>query len=122
MNRPIIFLSGLLTFILSSCSTLNKSSYTGDYYAPTYEVNIYYEEEDIPLDYKVIGNAKNSSYRVKTLTPAQLRDVTIREAMNAGADAVLVTTTVPSKNNNGSKIVESIFLRFKDYQPIEKQP
>ncbi len=115
MKRSTIFLSGLLTLILSSCTSYYKSTYFGDYYTPTYEVSLYYDEEDIPLNFKVIGNVKNSEYLVSRLSPAQLRDEMIKKAKTVGADAILVTMTTPSKNDKGNKIVESRFLRFKDY-------
>ncbi len=114
--KKVFTLSIIFTLLLGmSCTP--RIAYLGDYYAPTYDVELFYDEGDIEKEYKVIGIARNEGDELERDNLEAIRDEMIKKAKQVGADAILFVS-VASNSNNGfdndsNKIVESKFLRYK---------
>jgi len=93
-----------LCFFLSSCVTV---SYLGDRFAPTTSVDIYYSAHDVKREYKVIGHltCPNSG---QDMVKKQLSDY----AKTIGADAVIITGTDATKDNQAA-VVTADALKYE---------
>ena len=96
-----ILLSGILLLTLCSCANVN---YIGNSHSPTQNVELFYEEEEVPDTYKVIGKAVASARNDK-----QARNALVKRAQKEGADALLIEDLSPiyyqnSNNNTTSKL------------------
>lgn len=74
-------------------------NYIGNSYSPTQRVEFFYEEEEIPETYKVIGKAVASARNDK-----QARNALIKRDQKEGADALLIEdlSTIYYQNRNSN--------------------
>ncbi len=81
-------LIGLLCFLMLGCATIN---YIGESYPSTQDVDLYFSEEDIEQEYKVVGrvvataNSDELFYSSEKFTQAVLK-----KARENGADGVVI--------------------------------
>ena len=73
----------ILVLFVSSCSL--PPTYTGDKFAPTHNVDVYYSAGDIKRDYKIIGHLQSHKY-IKTAIEHNLSSF----AKKVGGDAVII--------------------------------
>ena len=114
MKKYFTFLVVFLIF--SSCSP--KISYMGNSHMPTYDVDVYYDEKDIELEYSVMGIARNEGDMFENDDLNEIRNALIKKAREVGADAILVLSideNRPSMEDDydPNKIVEAKFLKYK---------
>jgi uncharacterized SAM-binding protein YcdF (DUF218 family) len=74
-------------------------NYIGNSYSPTQSVEFFYEEEEIPETYKVIGKAVASARN-----DTQAKNALMKRAQKEGADALLIEdlSTIYYQNANSS--------------------
>lgn len=107
----------VLVFMVSlSCSP--KISYMGDSRMPTYNIDVYYDEKDIEMEYTVMGIARNEGDMFENDDLNEIRNALIKKAREVGADAILVLSineNRPSMEDDydPNKIVEAKFLKYK---------
>lgn len=98
------------SFLLSSCFS-PRLNYLGDVYAPTSEVDVFYDPGDIPKRYKVIGkmNTTNASYLVHDID--KTRQDMIEKAKLKGAEGILFlyVETLPENQY----IVHADLIKYK---------
>ncbi len=115
MKQYYLLTTTLIVLLFSSCSP--RIAYLGDYYAPTHDIDLFYDEGDIEKEYKVIGIARNEGDELERDNLEAIRDEMIKKAKTVGADAILFVSVASNNNNSFSnesnKIVESKFLRYK---------
>lgn len=90
--------------LLSSCITV---TYLGDRLEPTSAIDIYYSTHDVKREYKMIGHL--------TCTNAGERYVKaklVAYAKNIGADAVVITGTDATKDNQAA-VVNADALKYE---------
>ena len=79
-------LSLVLLLIISACSP--KVNFIGNQYAPTQQVDMYFDAKDIDQEYKVMGFLQNEG-REFANNPEKIKVALIEEAKRRGADAIL---------------------------------
>ncbi|KAA3632275.1 MAG: hypothetical protein DWP97_11330 [Calditrichaeota bacterium] len=83
MKKLLLPLFLLLCFI--GCT---KIDYLGEEYAPTSHVDVYYDEADITVEYKVMGEVIATAGDIVSAEKMQ-KDIK-KKAMEKGADAVII--------------------------------
>ena len=113
-----LLLFSLLMFIGACSPTIN---YLGDSYAPTQEVDVYFDEPDIKRDYKVMGVMKNEGGEFEMDDPETVKTKMIQKAKSVGADAILFLGIYHDKVNDSwdgtmttSKVYEAKLLKYKE--------
>lgn len=74
---------------ISICSCTPHLDYLGDSYAPTQKVDIFFDENDIEKDFKVMGIVKNEGRPLDLDDTESMQKAMIAKAKSLGADAVL---------------------------------
>ena len=120
----------IFTSLLCSCSpTLN---YLGNSYAPTQNIEIYFDEHDIKREYTVMGIVKNEGSGFEFDDTESIQEAMLKKAKSVGADAILYlglykeiersreTNTNYNKgskrettSSTTSKIYEAKFLKYQ---------
>ncbi len=88
MKNTIQFLTTitLIGFLLTACSP--TIHYLGNDYQPTQNVDIYFDENDIEKEYRVIGTMKNEGEQWANDID-KIKTAMIEKAKAKGADAIL---------------------------------
>jgi len=98
----------LFVLILSACAP--RMHYLGDIFAPTEEIDVYYDEMDIKQDYKVMGQLSSDNHNNTFINLDRMRENMIKEAKQKGADGILFLFHESFKDN---KVVQSKLLKYK---------
>jgi len=101
---------GLLFFILLLCSCSPRMHYLGDSYAPTQNVDVFYDELDIKKEYRVIGQLSADNQNNPTINLDKIRDDMIKTAGEKGADGILFLF---HDAYNENKTVQSKLIRYR---------
>ena len=115
--------------VLSSCSP--QLNYMGNSYAPTQNIDIFFDEADIKKDFKVMGIVKNEGAELELDDPESVQKAMLIKARSVGADGILFlglyhevlrsqrsTTTYNSygknkvSNTESKKIYEAKFIKY----------
>jgi len=108
-----LLLSGILLFTFLSCARVH---YIGESYSPTQRIKVFYEEEQIPDSYEIMGKAVASAGNDK-----QGRYALIKRAQKEGADAVLIENMFNSYYQNSDNGTNSkLQIQAKFYREIKK--
>ncbi len=75
-----------ITFLAAACSP--RTHYLGDIYPPTDHVDVYYDENDIDRDFKVIGQLSGDNDGMEYIKLDKIKENMILEAQERGADAI----------------------------------
>jgi len=100
----------LLLFVITICSCTPRMHYLGDIYAPTQEVDVYYDELDIKRDYRVMGQLSSDNQNNPTINLDKLRNEMIKTAREKGADGILFLFHEAFDDN---RTVQSKLLKYK---------
>ncbi|PUB26328.1 hypothetical protein C8J95_11111 [Elizabethkingia sp. YR214] len=92
--RKITFYFLFLLIFLNSCG----STYMGDQYAVTAQVDVFYSEKDIKKPYKTIGHISTLE-RIDTDTT---KEAILNKAKKIGADAVVILGLINMKSGRHS--------------------
>lgn len=84
--KTTVKLSIALLLIASACSP--KINFIGNQFAPTQQVDMYFDEKDIDQEYKVMGFLQNEG-REFANNSDKIKEAIIAEAKRRGADAIL---------------------------------
>ena len=87
INKVLKYLTGIGIVFQFSCQP--RMHYIGSAYPPTTYVEIFFEKQDIPRSYKIIG--KIAGIQTSDMFSADFQPYIIKTAQKTGADAVLVT-------------------------------
>lgn len=109
--KKFLYLSLLL--ICFSCSP--QINYLGDSYAPSTDIDVYYDEGDIRKDYKVMGLMTSDNVDNPFASVNKIKDMMIAKAKENGADAIWFINLVglPSGDLNGEVIIEGKLLKYR---------
>lgn len=77
----------LILFLIISCSP--KIQYLGKTYAPTQNVDIFFNESDINKPFETIGMIRNSGKSYEKNNPEVIKTAMLAKAMQVGADAII---------------------------------
>ena len=77
----------LILFLIISCSP--KIQYLGKTYAPTQNVDIFFNESDINRPFTTIGMIRNSGKSYEKNNPEVIKTAMLTKAMQVGADAII---------------------------------
>ena len=83
MFKATVFV--MLVSLASGCATID---YVGETYRPTEHVDLYFSEDQVPREYKVIGQVRASGDEY--VTASGLHRKLMARALEAGADAVII--------------------------------
>ena len=131
MKNFIKIISGFIFLLIISCAP--QINYLGSNYSPTQDVDIFFDEQDIQKEYKVMGLMKNEGDDLELDDTESVKNAMIKKAKSVGADAILflgfysekVTTestnienidkdkTVVTSTQNTSKIYEAKLLKYQ---------
>jgi hypothetical protein len=112
--KKFTFLLSIALFLGIGCAP--RIAYMGDSYSPTYNVDVFYDINDIEQDYRVIGLARNEGDEIERDDLPSIRDAMIEKARSVGADAILFLTVAENKGGpewDTNKIVEAKFIKYK---------
>jgi hypothetical protein len=73
--------------LLAGCAHVD---YVGESYAPTSSVDVFYSENNIPRDYKIIGEVVATGDAL--VSTSKMQEKIRQEAQKPGADAVVLTS------------------------------
>lgn len=113
-QRNILIVTFLLLLLLIfGCAHIN---YVGKSYDRTDQVDVYYSEEDITMDYTVMGHAVGGGQLL--VSTSKIQNKLIDKAKSKGADAVLITgigreIAEDSEGFDAEKQVKATFLKYK---------
>ena len=79
-------ISLVLLLFISACAP--KINFIGNQFAPTQNVDLYFDQKDIEKKYKVMGFMQNEG-REFANDPEKIKEALIAEAKRRGADAIL---------------------------------
>jgi len=106
MKKLIKITSGFIFLLMISCSP--QINYLGSSYPPTQEVDIFFDEEDIQKDFKVMGIMKNEGDEMELDDSESVKNAMIKKAKSVGADAILFLGFYSEKVNNETTNIETI--------------
>ena len=119
MKNIIIITLGISFLFVVSCSP--KINYLGDTYSPTHQVDMYFDENDIKVEYKVIGMMKNEANELEIDDVEDVKKAMLKKAREVGADAILFIGFYSERVNpahhdeifdNVKKIYEAKLLKY----------
>ena len=85
MSKHSVSLTAAFFLFISACAEVD---YVGESYSPTDHVDVYYSENDVEKDYKVMGHAV--AHAGDFVSTEKLRDALIKEARKRGADGLIM--------------------------------
>ncbi len=105
---PVIL---MIVIFCYSCSP-NVVSYVGKTLEPTDQVEVFYDSQNIPVQYEIIGHAVGEGLKID-----QIRYELMVRAKSEGANAILITSTHLERYSNGEmahtiKQIEASFLYY----------
>lgn len=106
MKNLIKITSGIMFLLVVSCAP--QINYLGSNYAPTQDVDIFFDEQDIEKDYKVMGIMKNEGADLELDDAESVKDAMIKKAKSVGADAILFIGSYSEKVKSESTNIENI--------------
>ncbi|TDO19052.1 hypothetical protein [Pedobacter duraquae] len=86
MKKLLTLAAGTLLF-LSSCAT--RVNYIGRTYNPTTDVELFFNTNDVPKKFEVIGKIQGENYGFRNFERLQTKIV--EEAKKHGADAIIIS-------------------------------
>ncbi len=106
MKNLIKITSGFFFLLIISCSP--QINYLGSNYPPTQDVDIFFDEQDIQKDYKVMGMMKNEGSEMELDDTESVKNAMIKKAKSVGADAILFLEFYSEKVTNETTNIENI--------------
>lgn len=106
MKNLVKIASGFIFLIIISCAP--QINYLGSSYPPTQEVDIFFDEEDIQRDFKVMGMMKNEGAEMELDDAESVKNAMIKKAKSVGADAILFLGFYSEKVNNETTNIENV--------------
>lgn len=100
----------LATLILSAVACSPNIHYLGDVFAPTTEVDVFYDEGDIKNDYRVIGQLSGDNQGFSGNGLDEIKAAMIEEAKKRGANGILFLF---SDSFDDSHVVKAKLLRYR---------
>lgn len=100
----------LAIFLLSACTP--SINYLGDSYGYSSSVEIFYDEGDIPRDFKIMGHLSHDLFI--NHAPESIQEEMIKVAMEKGADAILFSdyTTTANADCDSRNVVKASLVKF----------
>lgn len=101
-----------LFLLLMSCGP--SIYYLGDTYPTTEQVDVFYDEKDIPRAYTTIGQMTHD--KIVNYAPELIREEMIQDAKKRGADGIIFTDVVMERENemDGDRLsVKAKLIRYK---------
>ena len=92
--------------LVVSCTP--QINYLGSNYAPTQDVDIFFDERDIDKDYDVMGIMKNEGADLELDDAESVKNAMIKKAKSVGADAILFIGSYSEKVKSESTNIENI--------------
>jgi hypothetical protein len=118
MKNLIKTISGFFFLLIISCSP--QINYLGDSYTPTKEIDIFFDENDIEKEFKVMGVMKNEGDEFEVDDAESVKEAMVKKAKAVGADAILFVgfysdrvTNDHSNIDNVKKIYEAKLLKYR---------
>jgi len=97
------------SFVLTDCTTIK---YVGDTYEKTNQLKVFYSFNEIEGKYKVFGHIVNSGSKTYFDTDDLMNELK-KEAMNRGADAIVVTNIdIEKSDNSESEKLNASLVKF----------
>lgn len=93
----------LICFTICSCAP--RINYLGNSYAPTQNVEIFFDDADIQKDYTVMGVVKNEGSGIELDTPEDVQKAMLKKAKTVGADAILFSGFYTERENGESTYI-----------------
>lgn len=106
MKNLIKITSGFIFLFIISCAP--QINYLGSNYPPTQDVDIFFDEQDIQKDYKVMGIMKNEGAEMELDDAESVKNAMIKKAKSVGADAILFLGFYSEKVNNETTNIENV--------------
>lgn len=103
----------VLVFGILSCTP--RISYLGDTFSPTYNIDVYYDANDVEKEYRVIGLARNEGDEIERDDLESIREEMIKKARSVGADGIIFISVAENKGGpdfDNNKIVEAKFIKY----------
>ncbi|MBX2821568.1 MAG: hypothetical protein KTR29_17860 [Rhodothermaceae bacterium] len=117
LNVSIYSIYFIFVFLFLFTAGCASTEYIGETYAPTSDVEIFYSEDAVPYEFTTIGQALGTGVWVKN---RKIQNKLVDEAMNRGADAILITglgqSHIPLGEDGGSareKQINASFLKYR---------
>lgn len=85
VSLGLVLLSFIAALIFSGCTTID---YVGEEYTPTTHVDMYFAEEDITQEYKVMGHLLATAE--EGISAEKMQKDMKKKAMEKGADAIVI--------------------------------
>jgi hypothetical protein len=104
----------MMFFFMTACTP--RISYLGDSYSPTYDVDVFYDENDVEKDFRVIGLARNEGDEIERDDLQSIREEMIKKARSVGADGIIFISVAENKGGpdfDNNKIVEAKFIKYR---------
>ncbi len=100
----------LLFFVIlfSACSP--RMHYLGDVFAPTLDVDVFYDEMDIKRDFRVMGQLSSDNQNNPTINLDKIKEEMIKTAGQKGADGIVFLFHESYDNNN---TVQSKLIKYR---------
>ncbi len=114
-----LFKLSTILFLLSISSCSPRINYLGDTYSPTQEVDIFFDEQDIQKEYKVMGVMKNEAEDFELDDAESVKNAMVKKAKAVGADAILFIGFYSEKmtsdptNFEHKKVYEAKLLKYQ---------
>jgi hypothetical protein len=108
--KNYLLLIPVLTLFVACTPTIN---YLGESYSPTGNVEVFYDEQDIPGDFKIMGHLSHDLFI--SYTPESIQQEMILEAQQRGADAILFSeyTTTTTNDCDSRNMVKASLVKYK---------
>lgn len=113
MFKYTVSLTVVLFLFVSACAEVD---YVGESYSPTAHVDVYYSENDVEKDYKVMGHAV--AHAGDFVSTDKLREALIKEARKRGADGLIMygldrTGGGDGTGNEDETQIRAEFIKYK---------
>lgn len=102
----------LLVLFVSACAEVD---YVGSSYPPTTHVDVYYSEDDVDKDHRVMGHAV--AHADDFVSIEKLQKALIEEARNRGADGIIIhdIESIPAHTTDDSdeRQIKATFIKYE---------
>ena len=113
MFKYTVSLTAVLFLFVSACAEVD---YVGESYSPTAHVDVYFSENDVEKDYKVMGHAV--AHAGEFVSIGKLQEALIKEARKRGADGIIMygLSRIPGHDatiDEDEKQIRAAFIKYK---------